>query len=538
MKSTKTGLKILILDDDAVIRQVLENTLGQDFNLAFATSYREFRELLPGFKPQILFLDLVLPDGDGMDICEEVRNDGGYDELVIFMITSSYDEKTIEKGYKLGANDFIRKPFLPFEVNAKVANFEQIILNRRNFQRSIKSMESHIRRLNSMNRFIQQSLGRDDYPENEVIADKLNSIFPSHYIEIVGAVNGKHETEFEKRYDEKLPAKSYGEIAHHIDITRLSEKPVTLKMKIRGTVIHITVTGIFSNNLLTGLIVIESVKPVRKEDREILPLFSDFMTLMRARLQSDLLLKERNREYRTEISKIRKIQSESMPDFSSIKEYDISATYLPSQELSGDFFDAYSITDNVYQVVLCDVSGHGIASSYIGNEVRTIFKTYSTTDSTPASIMKSVNNAMFDEMRSLYYFCTVFICHLNLKKNTVTYTNAGHPPAILVSGKKEKSVTLLSKTGPLVGIIKDSEFTEDTITMKKGDSLLLYTDGITESTDNRMVMYGVDRLRGSFLENQGYQSRDIIHLIVSTVYEFTDYKDQEDDITAICFKKN
>ncbi len=538
MNSTETRLKILILDDDAVIRKVLQDTLSEKYQLAFARSQAEFRKTLPEFSPHMLFLDLVLPDGDGMDICESIRGDGQYRELIIFMITSSYDEKTVEKGYRIGANDFIRKPFLPFEVNAKVSIFEQIILSRNSYQLSIQSMGGHISRLHTMNRFIQACLGRDEYPKDETIADELNRIFPSHYVEINTVVNGKCSQDFSKIYSDSYPAKPFCELEKHIKPNSISTKPKSLKMKIRGTVVHAMTAGIINNEVLSGLILIESDRPFLDEDREIFTLFSDFMTLMRARQNSDLLLKEKNREYRTEISKIRKIQSESMPDFSTVKEYDISATYLPSQELSGDFFDAYHITDNIYQVVLCDVSGHGIASSYIGNEVRTIFKTYSTTDSTPSSIMGSVNNAMFDGMRSLYYFCTVFICHLNLKMNTITYVNAGHPPAILASGKKQRKSELLTHTGPLVGIIRDSEYREETISMNRGDTLLIYTDGITESMDDSMVMFGVDRLRDNFMDTLEYQSRDIIHLLVSGVYEFTDYRDQEDDITAICFKKN
>ncbi len=120
-------LKVLALDDDGLVRRVLEDLLAGEHDFRAVSTCAEFNEIVVGFNPDVLLLDLVLPDGDGLDICRELRKNGQFEKLFILMLTAADQKQYIERGYAAGANDYIRKPFVPFEVKSKILNCKKII---------------------------------------------------------------------------------------------------------------------------------------------------------------------------------------------------------------------------------------------------------------------------------------------------------------------------------------------------------------------------------------------------------------------------
>lgn len=377
-------IRILILDDDPTVSGALTELLSDRYTLISASSYGEFGPIMRDFSPHILFLDLNLPDGDGLEICRTLRGDPSLAELFIFVVTATNNNAVIEMCYASGANDFITKPFVPREIVSKVRSIEKTIL-------------------------VQREIGR------------------------------------------------------------------------------------------------------------------------------------KNAEYRSEISKIRNIQVAQLPDFKEVRGHDIAFTYLPAQDISGDFMDGYFIGDDIYQLILCDISGHGIASAYIGNEVRTMFKTLSLGGGAMPDITVMVNDTLAANIRSLYYFATMVMCRFDLRSGTIEYLNAGHPDVYLHEAG-EDACRALGRTGPLLGLFPDKTFATRTLAMSPGDSLFLYTDGLTEAIreggGGEDDMYGEERLMRNIVEAREYSSRDMLHAVIGSMYEFTDYCDQKDDITAICIRKN
>ena len=249
---------------------------------------------------------------------------------------------------------------------------------------------------------------------------------------------------------------------------------------------------------------------------KIFQLYLEYINLINDRFLMEKMLKHKNKEYKQEISKIRKIQVSLLPDFSNIVGYEIAASYLPAQELSGDFFDGFFIDSDVYQLILCDISGHGMASAYIGNEIRTLFRVASKNERSLAAVTKIVSDAMQGDLKDMAYFGTVIICQIHLKEGKIKYLNAGHPPALYYNNKKEYRNII--QTGPLVGLFSDNEYDEIELVMEEGDCLFLYTDGIVEASSSywgkKDEMYGEKRLEENFIKAQGLSSRNIIHSIL------------------------
>jgi serine phosphatase RsbU (regulator of sigma subunit) len=207
------------------------------------------------------------------------------------------------------------------------------------------------------------------------------------------------------------------------------------------------------------------------------------------------------------------------------------------EEISGDFFDAFYISENLYQIVLCDVAGHGMASSYIGSSIRGLLRSVDYANLSPAQVITSLNNSVVKNLSNTYYFSSLVLCSLNLETDEVIIVSAGHPPCFYYSSEHDQ-YEQVEKTGPLIGLVENSEYEERKILLKAGDCLLMYTDGITEAQSEEIpALYGEERLFSLFQEIHGRSSIDSVHSVVGSVYEYTGYASLNDDITAICLKK-
>ena len=539
-KQNKKKVKILVLDDDATISATLYDILSSEYHIELTKNYSEFKNIVHDFNPHIIFLDLILPDGNGIDICKNLREDEKFDDRFILIMTSSTDDRTIKEGYSSGADDFIRKPFLPFEIKSKISLIEKIILARKNINSVNRALAQKNRKLYSFSSLIKSNLNSETTGSTQDISEFIKEIIKPEYFELIKIQNKETISIQKESFDDSF---SFIEFKKIFKKTKIKNEQQTQRIKIRNgdTIIYCLVSTLYLHDQISGYILLENPTPFKSGDIELFSLVSDFVSLLNERVDSENKLKKRNEEYREEISKIRTIQVSQMPDFQKITNYNIASAFLPAYDLSGDFMDAFFLDDNVYQIILCDVSGHGIASSYVGNEIRTLFRTYSSIGKSLSEITAMVNDSLAKDLKGLYYYGTIAICRINLQDGNVKILNGGHPPIIQYHAN-EKKTSMIEHTGGLVGIFKGMEYLEKEITMEQGDSLLLYTDGITEAEDvpdhsEKISMYGEERLIENFIENQNFAPIDMIRFIISSVYEFSDYEDQNDDITAICIQK-
>lgn len=258
---------------------------------------------------------------------------------------------------------------------------------------------------------------------------------------------------------------------------------------------------------------------------------------MDERLVLEKRLKDQYTLFRSEIAKIREIQVSRLPDFNNVNGYNIKSSFLPVEELSGDFFDGFFLDNYIYQIVMCDVSGHGIASSYFGNEIRTLFRTTSSADLKPSSIIKSLNTRLIKDFGEALYFSAVIVCQINIKTGYIFFSSGGHPLSLLYCFRKKQCIEL-SSTGGQIGICKDMEYKDVKFVLEKGDCLLFYTDGVNKSQSEKCEkMYSKEQLIESYLEDIDSNPLIIIQTIIGSIFEFIDYSNQVDDITLICMKK-
>ncbi len=532
-------LKVLALDDDGLVRRVLEDLLAEEHEFRAVATCAEFNDVVVGFNPDVLLLDLVLPDGIGLDICRELRKNGQFEKLFVLMLTASDQKQHVEQGYAAGANDYIRKPFVPFEVKSKISNCKKIISYQNKLYSAFNYQLEFSKRLYLLNRLIQTNVNVADIGELIREFESFNEIVDTGYLEVILIQDGAPSTLLRKSFNQDRVFLSYEQIRKKM---RLFDEKKLLMTSIRirsgEKDLFCCIAPIAFNHSVSGFFVLQRDIPFDQEERNMITLCTDFMDIMLERLIAQKELARRYDLYREEIARVRTIQVSFLPDFKKIVGYDVASIFLPAEDISGDFFDGFFLDDEVYQFVLCDVSGHGVASSYIGNEIRSLFRTLSLRKLSPAFIIGAVNEMVSRDISGLNYFGTVVVCQLNIRTGEVLFSSGGHPPAILFRSG-EAACTLLNKTGPLVGFFEKGDFKDTAFVMKSGDALLLYTDGVTEtfSSDGR-ELFGEDRLVQVFFDSASLSSQDVMRTIVSSVNEFSGYGVQEDDITMICIKTN
>jgi serine phosphatase RsbU (regulator of sigma subunit) len=286
-------------------------------------------------------------------------------------------------------------------------------------------------------------------------------------------------------------------------------------------------------------VVIETMK-LGVFDYIIKPVDADqfFITIQKA-LDYRKLKEFKNRQIKqlhADMATIRDLQAKMLPDLKKLEGFDSAFSILPVENLSGDFLDGYMVDDDTYQVVLCDVSGHGIASSYIGFEIRSIFRTLSFEKQAPSELLKKVNLQLVNDTTLDYFFATAVVAQINIRTGEIVLSSGGHLPSLLYS-PEEKSCIRVKPKGPLIGLVRDRAFEDISLSMRPGDSLLLYTDGITESMSSDKKMYDSEKLEQVYTDFANLPSIEIVHSIIDSVFSFTDYSEQEDDITVLCLKK-
>lgn len=214
--------------------------------------------------------------------------------------------------------------------------------------------------------------------------------------------------------------------------------------------------------------------------------------------------------------------------------FDIFAQLVPAREVGGDFYDFYFVDKDHLCFVVGDVSGKGVPAALMMAVCRTLLKVRAQDDSSPASVTTHVNDEIAKENPNCM-FVTVFIGILNISTGSLTYTNAGHNPALIKN--KDGEVGTFSKVhGPVVGAMEDFAYEESHVNLKAGDTLLLYTDGVTEAHNPQDEMYSEGRLVQFVKGHELTSSQHFMDDLYRDLRNFEDGREPFDDTTALCLR--
>ena len=236
----------------------------------------------------------------------------------------------------------------------------------------------------------------------------------------------------------------------------------------------------------------------------------------------------------SELSIAREIQMgmipKIFPPYPDRKDVDLHAILHPAKEVGGDLYDFY-IDENRLYFLIGDVSGKGVPASLFMAITRSLFRTLSQKEHSPAKIVTEMNNSISDNNESSM-FVTLIVGILDLQNGYMKLCNAGHNPPLLIRPNGEVS-SLQFKTHLFAGVIENIEYTEEEITLEKGSKLFLYTDGVTEAENKDKELYGDEHLLKALSVDSSSDVRSTVEKIVDSVANHVQEAEASDDLTIL-----
>ena len=215
------------------------------------------------------------------------------------------------------------------------------------------------------------------------------------------------------------------------------------------------------------------------------------------------------------------------------EDIEIQAELKPAKIVGGDFYDYYRLSDEEVAILIGDVSGKGIPAAMFMMKTITCFKNYISADKTPSQILKLVNNEL-TKNNNAQMFATCFLAIINTSTGLVKYANAGHNPPIVGHAKNYRY--LQTNNGVMLGVVQDPNIVDEQTYLQNGDTITLYTDGITEAKNKQSEMYGETRLINLFNQKEYSCLVELHHVLKEDVEKFIDGAEQSDDLTYLTLK--
>lgn len=214
---------------------------------------------------------------------------------------------------------------------------------------------------------------------------------------------------------------------------------------------------------------------------------------------------------------------------------DVYASMEAAKDIGGDFYDFFRIDDERFAFVIADVCGKGIPAALFMAVSRTMIRSKgSQCDNAGECLTES--NRLLASYSVDCMFLTVFYAIYNTNTGFITYCNAGHnPPHLLRANGTIEELPMARNM--IVGAFDDIEYKEDTLQLEHGDTLVMFTDGVTEAMNGAEQEFGVERLDNILSGMAGQGSQQIVEAVKAGVSDFVDDAEQSDDITMLVLKR-
>lgn len=226
---------------------------------------------------------------------------------------------------------------------------------------------------------------------------------------------------------------------------------------------------------------------------------------------------------------------------------DVSILFKSCGHVGGDLVGFFRFARDHLGIYSIDVSGHGISSALVtarlagylsrNNKAQNIaFERNSNggfTHRSPAQIAEALNNQLLADMETEHYFTLAF-ADINLTTGHTRFVQAGHPYPVII--RKNGTTELVGNGGPPIGLVPGAQYQTNTLNLKHGDRLLLYSDGITECQNAAGMLYEDDRMRTALSDHMGNKGLEYLNSMLWDVSQFADGTPFYDDISAILFE--
>ena len=290
------------------------------------------------------------------------------------------------------------------------------------------------------------------------------------------------------------------------------------------------------NDRAIGALNLESdrIAAYATEDIEVLQFFADAaaISIEKAMLHKQLLEQELVGK---QLETAKKVQTNLLPRKPpNLPGYDIAGVCLPADEIGGDYFDYIPLSPDRVGLAVADVSGHGIPSALVMTAFRALLRTKARGVYAPANTASAINR-LLPEFTGDNHFVTVLYAILEVPSGDLRYISCGHPPPLLL--RADGSLDKLDQKNMALGILQNFHYCDELIKINAGDTLILYTDGVVDIENQQGEAFGILRLIQLIRENQQLTATDMIGKVIEVTREYSDYRDNSDDLTLVILRR-
>ena len=249
-----------------------------------------------------------------------------------------------------------------------------------------------------------------------------------------------------------------------------------------------------------------------------------------------LTIQAQSEELNRQIMMARRIQMSLLPvRLPDINAVTLSFKYQPMMAVGGDFIDFY-YNSREMMLFICDVSGHGVPAAFLSAMVKMSLPACYNAGRNTSLAMEKLHQSLQGKMGG--HFISAVFCHIDLDSGTMTSSNAGHPPTIII--RKDGDVEFVGAQGRIISEKLPLNANNVTTRLHEGDKIVLYTDGITEARNHDLVMFGEDNLVRFIRQHRMRPATELCEEIYRMVINYigTTSPEFEDDITLMVSEYN
>ena len=274
----------------------------------------------------------------------------------------------------------------------------------------------------------------------------------------------------------------------------------------------------------------------QREDEELMEYFAGLVSSALVRIQAHDAALERAQVQR-DLDLAREMQQGLLPRVFPGRDQapgvEIFARLDPAKEVSGDLYDFFPVVPGKMCFVVGDVSGKGVAAGLFMAVTRTLIRATAVPGRSPKEILEKVNAQLCAENQA-NLFVTMILGIVDTATGRMEYGQGGHNPPILIPVTGEPAYE--PSGGMPLGVFDDAKFGERKLELKTGETLLVYTDGVTEAMNRQRELFGEDRLKAAVRGQAGLSPEGLTQKVVAEVAKFANGAEPSDDITLLGIK--
>ena len=256
-----------------------------------------------------------------------------------------------------------------------------------------------------------------------------------------------------------------------------------------------------------------------------------------AALRDALATRDKLVALQNELDVARNMQQSILPTvFPKEPTHEVFGNMEAAREVGGDFFDLIRLENNRLGLAIADVSGKGVPAALFMMSSRTLLKGAAIGTPQPGNVLRELNTMLEEDNESMM-FVTLFYAVYNPSDGSLTYANGGHNPPLLVHADGT-SMELPTTDGVALGVMPGIEYEQNTITVEPTDTVVFYTDGVSEAMNAAGEEFGMQRLADVFSAQPPESAEATNQAVFEAVHAFATDTPQSDDITCVTLRRH